>query len=865
MLNSNFFDTSPSSDADAAPAQPAAEFEPPTKEEPSSEIESPSPAETEAPDDSDAPAAEPSIEPSDEPSPAPSASLRLENGDITLGRGERVRGALRPVIEGNAQGAVSYSSSDPKIVRVDAASGELYGAKIGSATITASLPDGASASCSVSVRKAPSKFKLKLERSTLGAGESAALQISFNSGAHSCARNLKSSDEAVARVEGERVVAVAPGKATLSGKTFNGKKAKIQLTVKPAPTSLDFPAPVAPLGVGERAPLAASVNEGAAGAVRYALQSGAEFASLEDKLLTAVAPGEVVVRAETYNGVAAEQHFTIIPAPEIVQLSEAELTLGLNEKLEGALHAAPGEGSAGSLRFVSSKPSVVKVDPQTGALRAKKKGTAYVRAIAYNGVESAPCKVVVRPAPKKVKLALPLKACSVGQAQIAEVKLVGGEGHWSISSGDPSVIEVRGASQLVALKPGKSKITAKSYNGKKSSAVITVVAAPEVVLPERESVDLVEGLPERVGFLTPGSFATFRYESSAPEIAAVEPNGDGTVTPLREGEAIITAVSHNGLTASTLVRVHPCAQALAIDEAEITLCVGERAPLAFHTLPEGSLVKYSYASSNRSVVTVDESGQISGMKAGSAVVSVGGHNGISAQAQVRVIDYRERHKAVAIAHRGASERFRENTPEAFRCAAELGAEWIETDVRLTADGEIVLYHDGYIRAGKKQKHVSTLTLAELKAIDPRIVTLDEGLDCLSALPVHLLVEFKSYGADFERRVVEAIRARDMMERTAFDSFDWACVERIKSAFPAADVVLVVDTSKQLKSILQHPEKYAFASGVTVRHTLLTATNVRDLHLLGLNVTCWTLKRPKGIARLVKIGVDGIMVNDPGWM
>ena len=46
-----------------------------------------------------------------------------------------------------------------------------------------------------------------------------------------------------------------------------------------------------------------------------------------------------------------------------------------------------------------------------------------------------------------------------------------------------------------------------------------------------------------------------------------------------------------------------------------------------------------------------------------------------------------------IGHRGASAAFRENTIEAFLGAAEAGADWVELDIRRSADGEIVVHHD----------------------------------------------------------------------------------------------------------------------------------------------------------------------------
>ena len=53
-----------------------------------------------------------------------------------------------------------------------------------------------------------------------------------------------------------------------------------------------------------------------------------------------------------------------------------------------------------------------------------------------------------------------------------------------------------------------------------------------------------------------------------------------------------------------------------------------------------------------------------------------------------------------IAHRGASAVARENTLEAFRLAAELGADWVELDARRTADGHVVVHHDAELADGR---------------------------------------------------------------------------------------------------------------------------------------------------------------------
>lgn len=109
------------------------------------------------------------------------------------------------------------------------------------------------------------------------------------------------------------------------------------------------------------------------------------------------------------------------------------------------------------------------------------------------------------------------------------------------------------------------------------------------------------------------------------------------------------------------------------------------------------------------------------------------------------------------AHRGFSEKYPENTMEAFRAAIEAGADEIETDVRMTADGELVLIHDGAVdRTTDGAGTVEKMTLAELKKLDAgvkkgaefagaRVPTLRELFELVKDHPTLTLdIELKEY-------------------------------------------------------------------------------------------------------------------------
>src|SRR5688572_19643558 len=100
-----------------------------------------------------------------------------------------------------------------------------------------------------------------------------------------------------------------------------------------------------------------------------------------------------------------------------------------------------------------------------------------------------------------------------------------------------------------------------------------------------------------------------------------------------------------------------------------------------------------------------------------------------------------------IGHRGAAGHERENTTRSFLRALDLGVDLIETDLRETADGAIVLYHDAWI--------VRTSTLADLRAIDDEMATLE---DLLTVANGHcgLMLELKVTG--LAQRTIASVTA-----------------------------------------------------------------------------------------------------------
>lgn len=140
-------------------------------------------------------------------------------------------------------------------------------------------------------------------------------------------------------------------------------------------------------------------------------------------------------------------------------------------------------------------------------------------------------------------------------------------------------------------------------------------------------------------------------------------------------------------------------------------------------------------------------------------------------------------RVILAAHRGDRANYPENTLAAFRSALALGADMIETDIRMTKDGHLVLIHDrSTLRTTGVDLFVDELTLEELQALDAgkgeKIPTVREFLELISDTPMLVNWEFKiypnSFGDEYAFSVVDKlldlIKEYGVEERSMLNSF-----------------------------------------------------------------------------------------------
>ncbi|MFN6962696.1 MAG: glycerophosphodiester phosphodiesterase [Pyrinomonadaceae bacterium] len=245
-----------------------------------------------------------------------------------------------------------------------------------------------------------------------------------------------------------------------------------------------------------------------------------------------------------------------------------------------------------------------------------------------------------------------------------------------------------------------------------------------------------------------------------------------------------------------------------------------------------------------------------------------------------------------IAHRGASAAAPENTLAAFRRATECGAEGVEFDVRLAADGVPVVIHDATLeRTAGRREAVSQLTSRELARADvgswfnrarPKLAndefagegvpTLASVLDLLAGFDGRLYVELKSEDADLRplcRAVAGTLADSPALERAIVKSFRLAAVPTMRVLLPdvrtAALFAPVIETVVGKKRHILTVAREMGADELSLHRALATPRFAAEAGRAGMPVTVWTVDSPNYLTLGAKMGLKAIITNDPEKM
>ena len=338
------------------------------------------------------------------------SSIYLNPTSLTLGAGESCT-LTKSVYPSNASTSYTWSSSNTSVATVS--NGKVTTKKSGTAYITVKTSNGKTAQCKVTVKPAPTSVKTNPTNITLGVGEKYTISENTNSGSYANAANLKwsTSNSGVATVakgsaNKATITARGIGTAYIKITLYNGKTAQCKVTVKPAPTSVKTNPASVTLGKGETYTISESTNSGS-----YANAANLKWSTSNSSVATvtkgrankatikAMGIGTAYIRITLYNGKTAQCKVTVKNAPSSVSLNKTSLTL--NKGASYTISESTNSGSyanAANLKWTSSNSSVANVTKGSGnkaVIKAKAKGTSYIKITLYNG-KTAQCKVTVK-------------------------------------------------------------------------------------------------------------------------------------------------------------------------------------------------------------------------------------------------------------------------------------------------------------------------------------------------------------------------------------------------------------------------------------------------------------------------------------
>ncbi len=528
-----------------------------------------------------------------------------------------------------------FTSSDESVVTVDA-DGNLTSVGIGEATIkVTSNENNKSASSTVKVVERATGVELNESTRTIFVGESFVLTANvLPESAYYRTVTWQSSDESVATVDEKGVVtAVKSGTCDITSTTDDGSfTASCSVTALQKALGIEISETKKTVLVGESFTLSANVCPDDCYNKNFTWSiDSEEFAKIDENgVVTTFAPGTAVITATSEDGsFTASCTLTIHQSVTDLTLDTDSVKLYKGETQRIVATVLPENASDKTLIWQSTDENVATVD-STGLITAVGKGTAIITATSKDNSN------VVRSC--MVECALKVESIVTekeeyyvvegGSANIGAYAYPTNAEDTSITyaSNDDAIARVDENGNITAVSKGEAIITIASVAQKDITKQVKIIVTRAVTGVEISNTELTLSKNETATLsatVKPNSadFKDVVWTSSNEKIATVK---DGVVTAIAGGEATITVTTVDGsFTAECKLTVIELPESVVFSDVKYIVGVGKTNTLKVTVLPETANDKsVTFESDNTDVVTVDENGVITGIKKGTANITV---------------------------------------------------------------------------------------------------------------------------------------------------------------------------------------------------------------------------------------------------
>ena len=584
-----------------------------------------------------------------------SVNLDKTELEMTVGDTEQLMATVLP--EDATDPSVTWSSDAPEVASVSE-TGVVSANGVGTATITVTTNDGdKTASCAVSVSPVIIAVEsVNLDKTELGmtAGDTKQLTASvLPEDATDPSVTWSSDAPEVASVSETGVItANSVGTATITVTTNDGNKtASCVVYVSPviiAVESVNLDKTKLEMTAGDTEQLTATVlpEDATDPSVSWS-SNNPEVASVSEAgEVTANAAGSAIITVTTNEGNKTATCLVLVSAATIpvtgVLLDKNSLSLIEGQTFVLTATVLPANATDQFVYWSSSDPSVASVS-ETGEVSALSEGTATITVTTDDGEKTASCVVTVSPIVVKVESVSLDKTdivLTVGDTeQLTATVLPKDATDKSViwSSDAPEVASVSEAGEVTANAAGAAIITVTTNDGNKT-ATCAITVSPLIISVESVSLDktnitMTVGDTEVLTATVVPEDATdpsVIWSSNNSEVASVTESGE--VTANAAGSAIITVTTVDGnKTATCLVLVSAATipvTSVLLDKNSLTLIEEETAVLTASVLPDNATDQsVSWSSSDPSVATVSDSGEIVAVAEGTATIIVTTNDG----------------------------------------------------------------------------------------------------------------------------------------------------------------------------------------------------------------------------------------------
>jgi alkaline phosphatase D len=252
-----------------------------------------------------------------------------------------------------------------------------------------------------------------------------------------------------------------------------------------------------------------------------------------------------------------------------------------------------------------------------------------------------------------------------------------------------------------------------------------------------------------------------------------------------------------------------------------------------------------------------------------------------------------------VAHRGASDYAPEHTKEAYEKAIRMNADFIEIDLHMTKDGQLVAIHDPSLKRTTNAEEVypdrapwlvKDFTLAEIKRLDAgswfseangehsknkyrgqKILTLDEAIRIIQKKnkKTALFIETKSSDEypGIEEKLVEILKRTGYLkkDKLILQSFSEESLRKLQRMVPEDLPLIQLYNSEMLKGLnmdTAFSKAAEYADGIGPDKSLVTPTLMQEAHERKLTVQPYTVNTKDEMVEQLSLGVDGIITNNP---